>query len=353
MNLYSKINKRKDNNEIGGDIHKVSTYSKVNKNNEKKTQIKEVEKNKIINRPQKNDSILNNTAVINYDFKKKLLDKVEENQKIKNLDLQKIEEEKNIKETEQKIQILDKEVLVIKDEVYNNYLNSLFSMFLSWIYGNNIDNNNNKRQLDTSTLRNINGLQLLSALASDLKDNKYIEKYLNIIIIMIIIKENAYILLSDQKIMNSLFNISLNYYILINDKNKNNIENKNYYELSKSVIVSLFINSIIHIETQQNMNIFPSEKLEVIFIWGNKLLSQDENLQTKEVLFEYLSEILFELINNYTSKYEKKLSSISPIENQKSNYYFKNYLILITKLFQYSFLFKLDSAIKANGLSFM
>ena len=158
---------------------------------------------------------------------------------------------------------------------------------------------------------------------------------LNIIINMIIIKENAYILLSDQKIMNSLFNISLNYYILIKDKNNNTIENKNYYELSKSVIVSLFINSIIHMETNQNMKIFPSEKLEVIFIWGNQLLSQDEYLQTKEVLFEYLSELLFELLNNYTSKYEKKLSSISPLENQKSNYYFKNYLILKIKLWIY------------------
>ena len=358
MSLVSKFDKGKDNKEQDGDIHKVSTYSKVNKNkiNETKTQLKELDKNKTINRAQKNDSNLNNTAVINYDFKKKLLDKVEE-KKIKNFDLKKIEEEENIRESEPKIQILDKEVLVIKDDVYSNYLDSLFSMFLSWIYGNNIDNNNNKRLLDTSTLKNINGLQLLSALASDLKDNNYIEKYLNIIINMIIISENAYILLSDQIIMNSLFNISLNYYILINDKNNNNIENsienKNYYELSKSVIVSLFINSMIHIETQQNMNIFPSEKLEVIFIWGNKLLSQDENLQTKEVLFEYLSEILFELLNNYTSKYEKKLSSISPPENQKSNYYFKNYLIFITKLFQYSFLFKLDSAIKANGLSFM
>jgi hypothetical protein len=106
-------------------------------------------------------------------------------------------------------------------------------------------------------------------------------------------------------------------------------------------------------EMQNNMNKFPTEKLEILFIWGDRILAHDEHLQTKEVLFEYLSELLLELLNNYITKYESKLSSLTSSQDLKSNYYIQNYLIFVTKLYQFSYLFKLDAAIKTNGIAFM
>ena len=402
LNLVSKFENSNKTNEI----KKKTTFYKLdkgNKNNlinkkiekiEQNIQVKKEEKTKPINRPKATISaFLNNSGTINYDLKnlnktdnsiknndniKQNLNKIEtikeetENPELKKEEIKKTETKnektkkpepiinEEISENNQiieKIQILDKEVLVIKDEIYNNYINSLFSIFLAWLYGNKEDEDYTKIAFEQSTFKNINGLQLLSALNSNLKENKYIEKYFNIIKSIIIKKENAYTLFTDQKIMNSILDISLNYFLILNDcNNKNDIdinEIKKCYNLSKSVIVNLYMNSILYLEMQHNEDIFPSEKIETIFIWGDYLLSHDENLQTKEVLFEYLSEILYDLLSNYSTKYQNKLSSICTYQNLKSNYYYKNYLIFITKLYQYSFLFKLDSAIKSNGLSFM
>ena len=82
-------------------------------------------------------------------------------------------------------------------------------------------------------------------------------------------------------------------------------------------------------ENQNNLHKFPTEKLEILFIWGDRLLTHDEHLQTKEVLFEYLSELLFELLINYLTKYENKISSMTSSTDLNKNYYIHNYLIFL------------------------
>ena len=391
MNLISKFDKGKDTNTntVNKNFIKKTTFCKkkdelnndINKTNEKqKSKITKEDKNIPINRPKtvypknnnnnltnKKEEIkrnndnndnqnLNKNIIKNDDVEKKghkNLEQIKNKTKTKEEDKK---EEDNLKNNdgEEIIQILDKEVLVIKDEIYNNYLESLFTIFLAWLYGNKLDKDYDKVQLDKSTLKYINGLELLAALNSEIKDNQFITKFFNIIKNIIIKRENAFTIFSNKNIMNSILDISLKYYILIHDNNNDNIEeNKKCYEYSKLLISNIFMNSIYYIEMQNNLKISPLEKLEIIFIWGDKLLMQDENLQTKEVLFEYLSELFSELINIFISKYENKLISIATITNLKSNFYIQNYLVFISILYHFSYLFKLDSAIKINGISFM
>ena len=384
MNLLSKFDKGASSKAPNKSFYKKITFNQTNetlKNNFNKLQ--EKNEKQILPQPENKNEENNNNLSMNRPktiyFKNNNVNttnKKEENQKpeikisetpeTKKEEIKKpktIKEEiktpevKNEEKNEVKMQLLDKEVLVIKDEVYNNYIESLFSIFLSWLYGNKLskDSNPHVTQFDKSTLKNINGLELLASLNSELKNNKYITKFFNTIKNIIYKRENAYILFTNQNIMNSILDISLNYYILINNKNikENQNENIKCYELSKLTINNLFMNSIYYMENQNNLNKFPTEKLEILFIWGDRLLTHDEHLQTKEVLFEYLSELLLELLINYLTKYENKISSMTSSTDLNKNYYIHNYLIFLSKLYQFSYLFKLDSAINTNGISFM
>ena len=388
MNLLSKFDKGKDTNNNTNTVNK-NFVKKTTFNNEDnnmpmnrfktiytKNPLNKKEDNKTNNNINKNQNA-NKNEIKKPDIKKDEQAKKEETKKVEAKKVEakteqtkkvetKKEETKKVeknekKENQPKIKKLDKEVLVIKDDLYIQYIESLFTLFLDWVYGNKLDLKNEKVQLDKTTLKNINGLELLAALNVELKANKYIIKFFNIIKNIIIKRENAYTLFTNQNIMNSILDISLHYYILIkdntnktdNNNDENEAENKKSYELSKLIINNLFMNSLYYMEMQNNMNIFPTEKLEIIFIWGDRLLTHDEHLQTKEVLFEYVSELLFELLNTFTKNYENKLASLTTETNLNKNYFIQNYLILITKLYQFSYLFKLDSAIKTNGMSFM
>ena len=363
MSLVSRFEEGKETNtHKKKNFIKQTTFYKLNEgqhNNLKKINQEAAEKAEI----NKEENILplnmSNTICIknnvNKNEEKKLNDE-NRSEKVEQIKEEETEKDENTPKNEnvETIQYLDKEILVIKDEIYDNYIDSLFELFLSWLYNNLSNEDNSKGQQDKQILKNINGLELLCSLNYEIKDHKFNNKFFNIINNIIIKRENAYILFTNQNIMISILDISLHYFTIINDnKNTNNVnevnENKKCYELSKIVIINLFINSLYFMEMYKNMK----KKIEIFFIWGDRLLSHDEHLQTKEVLFEYLSEILFEMLNDFSKKNENKLSSLASSTNLNNNYLIQNYLIFATKLYQFSFLFKLDSAIKTNGISFM
>ena len=358
-NLLSKFDKGKNTTTVNKNYIKKTTFNNLDKlnnnlkfNNEKmeKPQEKKEEKDIGMNRPKTIYPKTNKPSNVTKDNKQDNKPKIGQQ---KTQDIKKEEEKKTKNEVEEKVQILDKEVLVIKDEIYNNYLDSLFCIFLSWVYGDKLEKEFSKIQLDKGLLKYINGLELLSAFISELKDNKFTTKFYNIVKNIIFKVENAYALFNNESFMNSIIDISFNYYLLLNNKNEKNEENKKIYDLSKTFVINLFMNSLTYMESQININIFPLKRIETFLIWGNNLLSLDENIQIKEVIFEFLSDVLFELLGRFTSKNENQLSSITSTTNIKNNYYIQNYIIFLSKLYQFSLLFKLDSTINISGISFM
>ena len=267
--------------------------------------------------------------------------------------------EKNENNEKNNKQIINEEVLVIKDEIYSEYIDALFCIFLDWICDKEICLNSEVETDINITIKNINGLELLSALNSDIKDIDFTKKFLNIINYMIMTKGNAYLIISNNNIMNYLLDLSFNYYLIQNstetkDNNESN-DNNTFYELTKLSILTVFKNSLLFIEEQNYNDIFPLERLEIFFIWGTRLLNKDENLQTKEILFEFLSDIFLSLLNDYRDLYNNNLENmyLKFKVNSPEDFYIKNYLIMITKFYQFLYLFKLDSVIVTNGLSFV
>ena len=129
---------------------------------------------------------------------------------------------------------------------------------------------------------------------------------------MIMTKGNAYIILSNDNIMNYLLDLSWNYFLMQNDKENKDKSNENRisYELTKLSILNVYKNCIIYIEEQNFSDVYPYEKLETLFVWGSLILKKDENIQTKQTLFEFISDILFSLMNQYCELYNNKINNI-------------------------------------------
>ena len=268
-----------------------------------------------------------------------------------------INEQETIIKEKDSIQMINEDKLVIKDEIYNEYLDALFCNFLDWMFDKEISSGDETETDIDTVIRNINGLVLLSALNSEIKTCEFSQKFLNIINYIMTPKGNAYILLRNNEIMNYLLDLCLNYFMMkkIQNNEENLDENSNLYELTKLCILDIFKKSLIYINEGKYPNVFPLERLEILFIWATHILNNDENLQTKEMLFEFLSDMLFSLLNQYRELYNDKLENIflKFNINISEDFYIKNYLIMITKFFHFLFLFKLDSVIVSNGLSFI
>ena len=91
-----------------------------------------------------------------------------------------------------KKQIITEDVLVLKEEVFNEYLDALFCVLLDWICDREINIQDGTQTDVDIVIRNINGLEMLSALNSELKNSEFTQKFLNIINYVIMTKGNAF-----------------------------------------------------------------------------------------------------------------------------------------------------------------
>ena len=357
VNENANENFNENINEFDNENINENTNENINKNiNEidNENMDENVKDNEINNEKDNENANNNDNENINEINKENVDEIVNDNENVN--ENNRIEQEEIIKEKDSK-QIINENILVIKDEIYNEYLDALFCNFIDWIFDKKISSvDETETDIDT-VIRNINGLELLSALNSEIKTCEFSQKFLNIINYLITPKGNAYILLMNNNIMNYLLDLSFNYFIMKNNQNneENISDNNNLYASIKLSILNIFKNSLIYINEEKFANLFPMEQLEIFFIWATHLLKNDENLQTKETIFEFLSDMFFSLLNQFCELYNDNLEDIflKLNINISDDFYIKNYLIMITKFFHFLFLFKLDSVIVSNGLSFV
>ena len=248
--------------------------------------------------------------------------------------------------------IKEKEVLIFKDELYQNYIDNLFSMFLVWSFGLKPETPLVSLKYEKFEIKDLNCLEILFYLNSELNDSKFTCNLLNKLLILVKNNSiNSYKLLQNKIIISSTLDIIFN---SIHYENNNNKEK--CFNLGKSLLSNILTNSLIYIRdnnTKYSNFILPAGELETVFIWGDKIISYDQILQTKESLFEFLYELLKEVLAEFKAIVGDKINFQLNEDNFviEKNFFLKNYLIFITFLFHYSFLYKLDSIIKNNGLS--
>ncbi len=362
-NVKKNVNEKETNKNINDNINKNISEKKpiTNKNTEKVINADNKDKNKIIT--QKNDvsigsninkvsnsqniqkNISNKASQNNISNQNKLNNKDLQN-KLKNIIPQNIQDNnaaKNSKSIDINNNIFSKNDTIIKDDEINDYIKKLYSMFMLWATENDIDSDLNLVNFDNTRIKFTNILELILLLLKTIKDNNYIINFFKIITILIINPENSYELFFNKKIYASFLDITFGYY------KKTSKEEKECFKLGKNILITLYINSFIFCEQQQNVN--PGNEVETLFLWGDNFLEENVSKEKSDLLHEFFYELFFEFLLQFKLQFEEDINfDPGRKEFDIKNYILKNYLMFITSIYNFVFKYELEKEIHYKGL---
>ena len=245
-------------------------------------------------------------------------------------------------------------ILVIQEDIYQNYIDKIFSYIILWSLDIQVNINLDIIDLKKSEIKNINILQILFEVNKTLKNIEFtfrlINAFDNIFENLKQIEQNCYKALYNNKFMISLIELSFECYINSEDEEQGK-QFQQCYNKCKDIIIKIYVNSL-KIKPNNEKIKFPSEQLETIFIWCDKVLLKEDNRNNKNIIYSFIDEIIFDLLTNFKINFETNMEfNINENDQITTGYFFNNYMIFITKLYQFCFQFRLDTIIHKNGLS--
>ena len=317
--------------------NKKGNSNAFNKNNSKNNQL-----NKPLNKPTISKSITINKSIqkpnvnINNNNGNNNINKnIKTNNNNINND---IKENKNIIEENN----ITTGVLIFKDNLLKEYKDNLFNIFYLWTFGLKLNDDIKKINFEKSPIKNPNIIEILFAYIKELNDINYTINFLEKMQLFISNPQSAYTIFSNKKIFSIFLDFTYSFY-KNEDKKLSECFNK-----SKSILLDIFINSIFYMEKSHVIN--PCSNIDTIFIWGHEI---HEKATDKNKIFDFLSEFLFECLTFFKIKFDPKMKFNIKASNfdPKSNFYLKNYLILITYLYEFCFIFKYEIGNNINLLN--
>ena len=102
--------------------------------------------------------------------------------------------------------------MVIKDEIYNDYINTLFESLLVWSFGVKVGVKKNTICLDKLGLTNLNILEIIFALIKEVNDINLTLNFFESIEKTITHEDNSLTLLNDKKIYALFTETTFNFY---------------------------------------------------------------------------------------------------------------------------------------------
>ena len=256
--------------------------------------------------------------------------------------LQKIEEEKTkLSETEKLKNISFDEELIIDETIYKDYTEKLYSIFILWSLGIDVSVPYDLITLNNCYIKNINGIEIIFLLNKSIKNKQYIIKFLKAIKKIVKILDNAYTIFSNMKVVSSFLDIAFENYTI---KGK---EEETCYNLTKDILIDSFTYSFEYCQ-QKSPDKYPGKYLEIVLIWGNKIIKENNEMQEK--VNEFIFELLMQFMAQYKIKYEPKIMfNPDKLYDINKNYFMKNYLFFINSTFNFVFRYRLDEYIYTNG----
>ena len=265
----------------------------------------------------------------------------------------------NIDEIKQDLKI-SKEDLIIKNEIYDLYIEHLYNFLLQWCLGIQMAYNsslstelfssfNNKKEYNkpkNNLIMNMNILEILFILNKNVNDFNFTLKLLNDLEQLIEMPENSYFLILNNKIYLSFLDITFKYY----NSRINNKENE-LLKKGKKICINIFLNVLKYLKNQHKE--LPMNRLELFLLWGNKNINHSNN---EEEIFDFIHDLLLELLIFFKKEFKSDLKNIFEFNFEKesqiiNNFYFKNYLVLITFIFVFSLLYKSENVIRDNNIN--
>ena len=155
---------------------------------------------------------------------------------------------------------------------------------------------------------------------------------------------NCDIILYNYKILLMLLDIIFVCYKINIKEYTNNSEM--CLSLGIELVSDIYINALKYNGEVKNNEKNPFYEIELIFLWGSKIINNMEENQKKindmkNIIFSFMEQIFTKILQKFKivkkSEIEEDLSNI-----KKKDYYEQNYIILLYKLFEFSFEYVLD-----------
>ena len=254
------------------------------------------------------------------------------------LEKERLEKEKNIIESGN---LNSDEEIIIKDSLYSDYIQRLYSIFIFWALSIDVSITFDAVSLKNCYINHLNGIEILFSLNKKLKNFQLIIMFLNSINTIISIPENAYKIFSNEKVYSAFLDL-----VFENNKLKGKNE-ETCFNLSKNIVLISFINSFEYCDKKDKTK-YPAKFVNTLFLWGDKIIKENKN--KKEEVFEFIFELLMEFMTNFKIKYESMIMMNSKKSyDVENNYYMKNYLFFMNCTFTFIFRFALDNYIYTKG----
>ena len=135
-----------------------------------------------------------------------------------------------------------------KDELYKNYIDNLFSMFFVWSFGLRAEIPLNSMIWENFEIKNLNGLEILFYLNSELNDYKLTQNLLNTLLTLVKNKPiNGYKLIQNKIIISSVLDIVFN-----NINHGKDESREQCFKIGQSLLVNILTNSLLYIKQNKN-----------------------------------------------------------------------------------------------------
>ena len=253
-----------------------------------------------------------------------------------------------------------KEKLIIKNEFYDIYINNLYNFLIKWTLGTYLDYSSSKstelfslskkekEQDDKSKklILHMNILDIIFVLNKNLNDINFTSRLLDDLEQLINLEENAYCILSNNfKVYSSILDITFKYYPKKDDNNKES----EIYKKGKKICSFIFIKVLKYLQKQHKE--LPLKKLEILFLWGSFSLNHSTN---EELLYNFIRDYLYEFTLQIKSEFSE-INSIFEFKFQNEidsikSFAFKNYLIILSFIFNFCIHYKIDRVIKNSDI---
>ena len=244
-------------------------------------------------------------------------------------------------------EIKENEVLIFKDKAYEDYKEKFLNIFSLWSLGKSIDSDFDSFDIKQSPLKNINILEVLFSCVDQLNSREFTLNFIQFLELIVEKEQNAYNLLLNKKIITLILDLSFRTF-RSHDKLTYNI-----YDKTKSLVANIFNNTISYLEQSRIIN--PFDEIDTsLFLWADSvIIKKSNNKIIKEDLFDFLDDLLLEMLTSFKVKFEPKMKFIitNPNFNPKNNFFLRNYYILLTQLFRFAFQCKYDSILLTEGVS--
>ena len=244
------------------------------------------------------------------------------------------------------------EQIIFRNNIFFDYIENVYQKLFLWSVNKPPNFNFYLVDFKNETIESTNALEILFSLSLDIDDLVFYIKCIKNIYVLTNTPKNCFTILSNMKIIAFLLEIGFKYF-----RSKDKQENK-FYNMIKSSLLNIYLNSISYLEKNLNTSMYPCDKIDVLFLWGDKLRFQMKTKNKKDELLDFLNEFIMEFLTAFKIKFESQMSlnfnaKTNINSNPDNNFFLKNYFIIMTHLFRFSFNYKHDEIMKTEGLTFV